>query len=421
MPEIIAVRRNLSPGAVFFRQTGRVVEYSLDSVTWKQAFILPRGTEPVMPPDVIEYLEDKTIQNFIDFHYSQYINNISINNLTELLASPQTRIERNICAASQALAIAAATVINAIKEEEGDAKSRFDAAATKIIAAGISGAAPIAAFTRKLPPKVAIILEVIAIGMFAAADAIDYIASFDNIPDLLDSDDTAVIACYIYRSVRNSPNIGKSGLQLALSSQQFPDLPPLPQGTATAYYDIWEFTPDLYTTYLAALLDMDEERCECGGCYVLNPLNGEIVAGSGYPLLSGGVRTTPTRAPYGGNYKKLAMHFSDILPEPYINNQVDKVTLNFITTQYGQLGGQAYTLRVTIGGPGSQFFNRDILLSALPPAGVQVGIVADFSTVTLANGVSYVSFDHRTNYVEPTLDPNRETVFTGGEICLRGP
>lgn len=38
MPEIIAVRRNLSPGAVFFRQNGTVLEYSLDNVTWSLAY-----------------------------------------------------------------------------------------------------------------------------------------------------------------------------------------------------------------------------------------------------------------------------------------------------------------------------------------------------------------------------------------------
>lgn len=55
---IVAVRRNLTPGAVFFRQQGRLVQYSLDGESWQDAFYLPAGADApdeTVPPARVDW------------------------------------------------------------------------------------------------------------------------------------------------------------------------------------------------------------------------------------------------------------------------------------------------------------------------------------------------------------------------------
>lgn len=431
MPEIIAVRRNLTPGAVFFRQIGRVVEYSLDRVTWIYAFELPRGSGTTISQDVYNSLENFTLQQFINLNTSIYNTPSAVTTTTiDQIAAGAGRIERNLCSASKALAAAAATLINLIIEEEGDAQMRADAAVSKIVGGGLGVGATVAWNAKWLTPKVAGFLGLMAAAITVTADVIDFVASLDNVPDILTDDDIDVMACYLYRTTQVNPNVGREGLSLALSSQQFPELPLLPQGTTTAFYDIMQLTPELYSEFLAMTLDADETTCECGGCITLKPWDAEIINNSGYKLLNGGVKSTPDYSPYTPtNYKYLWLRFA--IPT---GQQIDSVTVNFTTTQYIKSSalnwGTTTVLGVTAsglyGGQSSAGFGltigqvSDYTINNTTNSGGVKSFTFDFSGITFTNGTTgELNITHRLSYVANGL--GADTIFTGGKICFRGP
>lgn len=434
MPEIIAVRRNLSPGAVFFRQIGRVVEYSLDQVTWYYAFELPRGSVTQISGDVFNSFADMTIQQFVEFNTSIYNtpNGISPTTIDDIAAGAG-KIERNLCSASKALAIAVGTLVNALKEEAGDEKMRWDAAVTRIVGRGVAVGAFVGWKTKFLTPKVAGFLGFVVGAMEATADIIDFVTALDNVPDLLDADDIDVVACYIYRRVQTNPSMGREALANSLYLAQLPDLPMLPVGTADAFHAVMMSTPEVYSHFLAMTLDTDEATCECGGCIILKPWDAEIINNSGYKLLNGGVKTTPTYAPYAPtNWKYLWLRYN--IPT---GQQVDYVTVNYTTSQYlksSSLGwGTNRILAVSVYG----LYNAppitnnarlaltitgvsDYTVSNTTNSGGVKSFTFDFSGITFENGTTgQLDLSHRTAYAVSGL--GADTIFTGGKICFRGP
>lgn len=430
MPEIIAVRRNLSPGAVFFRQIGRVVEYSLDRVTWFYAFELPRGTGTTISQTVYNTFADKTIQEFIDFNANFYSAHGSITTTNiDQIAAGAGRIERNLCSASKALAAAAATTINAVKEEQGDDELRWENARLKIAGGVASTAGGVAVWAKWIGPKWGGLIVLIGTAMAAVGEVTDYILAFDNVPDLLDADDVDTLACYIYRATQNNPNIGRDGLKFALNSMQLPDLPPLPQGTDEAFRWIMELSPELYSEFLAMTLDMDEIGCDCGGCELILPEEVTINNGSGYLLLTGGVKTTATNAPYGGNYKALGLSWQS----PSLS-QVDRIELNYVTTQYLKSTAVNWGTTTIVGvdligtvAPAKSYTKQiteiaPVVISNTTNQGGIQKIVFDLTSEPApVNGAGLVSMNinHRVGYAVNGL--GADTVFTGGRVCYRGP
>lgn len=423
---LVAVRRNLTPGAVFFRQIGRVVEYSLDRVTWFYAFELPRGSGATISQEVYNSFENMTLQQFIDINTNIYSAPSSITTLNiDQIAAGAGKIERNLCSASKALAAAAATLINLIIEEEGDAQMRADAAVSKIVGGGLGVGATVAWNAKWLLPKVAGFLGLMAAAIAITADVIEFVASLDNVPDILTDEDIDVMACYIYRTTQVNPNVGREGLSLALSSQQFPELPLLPQGTATAFYDIMQLTPELYSEFLAMTLDVDTAICECGGCDDISPINCTIEGNTGYLLLSGGIKTIP-RAPTAE--KGLVFNFPI-----QSGQQIDTVTLNFVTTQYQKhstIGWINVKLAVRIFGlVGVQTYAEKFkpvteLSSTLVDANTYAGgvqsLTFDFTDVTFSAGTTgTIRVSHM--LAQGVVGLGADTIFTGGRVCYRGP
>lgn len=428
MPEIIAVRRNLSPGAVFFRQIGRVVEYSLDRVTWFYAFELPRGSGTEISQEVYNSFEDMTVQQFINFNTGIYVAPNAVTSTTiDQIAAGAGKIERNLCSASKALAAAAATLINLIIEEEGDAEMRADAAVSKIVGGGLGVGATVAWNAKWLTPKVAGFLGLMAAAIAVTADVIDFVASLDNVPDILTDENIDVMACYIYRTTQVNPNVGREGLSLALSSQQFPELPLLPQGTATAFYDIMQLTPELYSEFLAMTLDTQTATCNCGGCTELIPANGGITQGAAYRLLNGTIKTTPDNTAYGGNFKGMTISYNNLES----GAQLDTVTLNFVTSEYqknASLGWAITPIEVEAGALAGPVIKKLKTITEVSPTiisttrrvgGVQQ-FVFDFSGDTLVGGSNGIlAIVKRTAYATAGL--GADSIFVGGRVCYRGP
>lgn len=431
---LVAVRRNLTPGAVFFRQTGNVVEYSLDQVTWRIAFVLPKSGS-VTPQSVLNVIQDMTLNEYNRFITQQYNGTVNLTNINTILDSPTSRIERNFCSAAKVLASIFVRLVNDAKQAEHENYWR-DQAAGAGFAAGVIGlflviaSGPVGWIAAGSALFFKIALAGAAVGAAAGAATV-FETMKDDMPDLT-PEDAALIACYIYRNTQGGTT-GRTGIQMALYAN-YADLPPIDSSIAAGFASMFANIPELYSHWLTMLTDAEVVPCECGGCRVVDgaeftPVkSGDAQGATCFPLLTGGMRSTPTRAPYTpSNFKYLQATYT--LEEPYINNQVDTLRANFVTTKYGVQSGLSWgtnwVIAISISGPFSQSasytMNMTQVLAAGGPGVRAFG--ADFSNVTLTHGVSTVSFAMRLNYASSNTsdDVNCDTVLTHAEICLRGP
>lgn len=429
---IIAIRKNLSPGAVFFRQAGNVVEYSLDSVTWHIAFVLPKSGS-VTPQSVLNVIQDMTLNEYNSFVNQQYSGTVTINNINAVLDNPTSRIERNFCSAAKVLASMFVQLSNSAKQAEHENYWR-DQAAGAGFAAGVIGlflaiaSGPVGWVAAGSALFFKIALAGAAVGAAAGAATL-FETMRDDVPPL-NADDAALIACYIYRNTQGGTT-GKTGIQNALFVN-YADLPPIDSSIAAGFAAVFANIPELYSHWLTMLTDAEIVPCECGGCMVLDGVEFDIVhAGTangptGYKLATGGIRTTPSKWGYAtSNYKYLAVTYD--LPTPVIDNQVDSVRVNFVTTKYGLQSGLNWgtntVVEIRAVGPGASpaIMAWDMAaVTALGGPGVRT-FGADFSGVTFPNGASQIQISHRVMYGSLANENEFDTVLTHAEICLRGP
>lgn len=429
---VIAIRRNLSPGAVFFRQTGNIVEYSLDNLTWHIAFILPKSAS-ITPQSVLNVIQDMTLNEYNSFVTQQYNGTVNLTNINAILESPTSRIERNFCSASKVLAAMFVRLVNVAKQAEHENYWR-DQAAGAGFAAGVIGlflaiaTGPVGwiAAGSALAAKIAIAGA--AVGVAAGAATV-FETMKDDMPDL-GPEDAALIACYIYRNTRDGTT-GKTGIQMALYAN-FPDLPPIDSSIAAGFASLFASVPELYSHWLTMLTDAEVIPCECGGCDVIDGVEFDIVAAgdatrpTGYKLATGGIRTTVSKWDYAPtNFKYLAVTRN--LPAPTIDNQVDSVRVGFVTTKYGLQSGLSWgtnsVVEIRVIGPGASpaivSYNM-AQVTALGGPGVR-SFGGDFSTVTMPNGASQIQITHRVMYGSLVNENEFDTVLTHAEICMRGP
>lgn len=423
MPEIIAVRRNLTPGAVFFRQVGSRVEYSLDRVTWYHAFTLPSGGR--VSQTELEYYIDKSVNEFVTDYGQQFNINITVNELNELSTSPTApRLMKNVCAASKALAAAFVYTINEIRRAEGDAEARWQAAGTGIASAALGGFAYVGVKTAWLGPKIAGLLGAIAGLMAGTAAAIEFIAASDDTPDDYDNDDIDAIACYIYRKVTASPSPGRVALSQALYGLQFPDLPVLPQNTAQAFEELFNALPDLYTVWLASLTDQEQVSCrDCGGCYDVNLR--EEVTHNGLYIWNAGIRSAQRSDAYEPtNWKYLEVIHE--IPDATASTQIDKVTVTWTqngwATQSGLTWGSNWYIACQIAGPNNQSAFRSV--NPPVPRYAQTTQEFDFTTDTLPFGVDKITVTMRIVYAstaqgKQSLHPLYDAILNDLKVCVR--
>lgn len=421
---IIAIRRNLAPGAVFFRQRGQAVEYSLDRVNWELAFVLPADKRTISPSQW-PAIDNLTIEQFITINESSFNGTLTVNNLAEVAVGNQLR--RNLCTASNLLASAFVALLNGVKEESGDAETRFQGAGMAL-AGGALGLFVLLTPVGWIGAGVASLLGYIATGLGLGGTALAFIAEADNIPNLT-ADDAGLIACYLLKAAQ-ATGADKASMRTALDAS-YPDLAALPAGVADAWKELWDISPSLYSAWLAGLTDLEASSCSCGGCDEIIPWDCTIVDNSGYKLLNGGLQTTPTTAPYTPtNYKYLAFTWQ---PPTSPSGLVESVELTFATTQYQKSSalnwGTTTVLGVTcigIKNPPAASIGLPIttvapivLSNTVNQGGLQT-FKFDFTTFTQDGaGLTEISVSHRTAYA--TNGVGADTIFIGGKVCYQGP
>lgn len=416
---IIAIRRNLSPGAVFFRQTGQIVEYSLDRETWEIAFLLPSERRTVNPSQ-FDAIDALTIDQFLTVNNATYNNAITVTNINDIAAN-QGKLRRNLCTASTLLAAAFVHMVNQVKEETGDAETRFLGAGTAL-AGGALGLFVLLTPAGWIGAGIATLLGYIAAGLGVGGAAAAFVAEADNVPNL-DQDDIELIVCYLLRAASASA-ADKAAMRGALS-QTYSDLSALPAGVEDAWLELWDISPSLYSVWLAGLTDLEPSTCNCGGCAEIIPWDCTIESDTGYKILNGGIKTIPV-AP--SIEKSLVFNF-DI----DTGAQVDGVVLNFVTTQYQKantIGWAGVDCRCRIFGTNGALGYAEKIIpvanisSGLVSANVYAGgihtLTYDFSDITFTGGTTgSVRIAHK--LASGVTGAGADTIFTGGTICYRAP
>lgn len=420
---IIAIRRNLAPGAVFFRQRGQAVEYSLDRVNWELAFVLPADKRTISPSQW-PAIDNLTIEQFITINESSFDGTLTVNNLADVAAGNQLR--RNLCTASNLLASAFVALLNGVKEESGDAETRFLGAGTAL-AGGALGLFVLLTPVGWIGAGVAALLGVISAGLGVGGTALAFMAEADNIPNLT-ADDAGLIACYLLKAAQ-ATGANKASMRTALDAS-YPDLAALPAGVADAWKELWDISPSLYSAWLAGLTDLEATSCSCGGCDEIIPWDCTIVNNSGYKLLNGGIQTTPTTAPYvPTNFKALALNWT---PPIVPSGKVAYVEVTYATTLYQTPAGGNWGTNTIVG---IDLFGVNLTATSI---GKQIGEVApivlttstrqgglktfrfDFSGVSqTGTGLSGMNINHRT--AASTNGLGADTIFIGGKVCYQGP
>lgn len=421
MPDIIAVRRNLAPGAVFFRQIGQIVEYSLDRESWEIAFLLPSERRTVNPSQYAA-IDAMTIDEFLSINNYTYNNAITVNNIDAIAAS-QGEIRRNLCTASTLLASAFVHMVNQVKEEQGDAQTRFLGAGAAL-AGGAIGLFLLLTPVGWIGAGVAALLGLIGAGLGVGGAAASFVAEADNVPDL-DESDVELILCYLLRTA-NTSAADKTAMRNALS-QTYVDLSPLPAGVEESWVELWDISPNLYSVWLAGLTDLEASTCNCGGCAEIIPWDCSVTPGAGYKTLQGYIKTTVDNTAYGGNFKGMTITFDGL------DNgaQIDEITLNFVTTEYQKssaLGWSITPIEILLGANAGASYTASKTITEVSPniisttrrAGGVQRFIFDTSASNLTGGSNGIlTIVKRTAYA--TTGIGADSIFTGGTVCYRAP
>lgn len=422
MPEIIAVRRNLSPGAVFFRQRDNVVEYSLDRVSWSVAFILP-GERGLSEPELNYYI-DKTINQFVTDYGNQFVGNVTVNDLVNVSTQPTpSRLERNLCAASKALASTFAAMVNVHLEDENDGQLDLISSGLAFAAAALEiGARVFGKFIGEIAVKW---INRAFMGNLAGSAAAGWWADLENVPDLTDCD-VQEMACAIYRAA-TSTGADRSSISSALIMHfDFDACPEGNMNTAlTEWFSVWIDTwPELWTAFLAGLTDAEVISCrDCGGCYDVN-LHDEVTH-NGLYIWNAGIRSAQRSDAYEPtNWKYLEVIHE--IPDATASTQIDKVTVTWTqngwATQSGLTWGSNWYIACQIAGPNNQSAFRSV--NPPVPRYAQTTQEFDFTTDTLPFGVDKITVTMRIVYAstaqgKQSLHPLYDAILNDLKICVR--
>lgn len=428
---LVAVRRNLAPGAVFFRQVGQIVEYSLDQVTWRTAFVLPR-TGLNVPDYVVNNIENLTLNEFLTTIQATFAGTFTTTDLDTIVNNPATRLEQNLCAGAWTLAATFVSLVNYRLENDADAETALTGAGAAIA----EGALELIRWkfkTRFLESTLRWIGRAIS-GARVTAGVTAWWESLDNVPDLTDCD-LEGIACAIYQSLRAGGTVSRETVGQSLITH---DAIGKAQACGTSnlntalveWFSEWiDEWPELWSAFLAGLTDQEFIGCSCGGCDDIIPWDCEIVNQSGYKLLNGGVQSAPTTAAYTPtNYKYLWLRW---VPPVVPSGLVDRIELTYATTQYQKssslnwgtttvLGVDCLGLNPVSTGIGKQINEvAPVVLSNTVNQGGLKTFIFDFSAISqTGTGLTQISMSHRLAYAVSGV--GADTVFIGGRVCYQG-
>lgn len=414
MPELIAVRRNLPAGAVFFRQTGAVVEYSFDNTNWRRGWVMQTVPTATIDPELYDLIANLDVDEFTASIANQITQSITVNNWFQYMTEPKTKLDGSLCAASKALAASAAHMINTVRESDGDAALRFQGAGAGL-AGGALGLLVLISPAGWIAGGIATLLTAIGAALGLGGGIAQFVAEADNTPDI-DAETLALMACKIYRAAKQQ-GANAATLRGALGVSHA-DLDPVDVNIVSAYEALWDTAPQLYSVYLAYLTEVESSTCVCGQCRVaLPPLFDAGVTGY-VSLIPMALIINPARVPQTNEYVLSATY---TLPAELQGRQMDSIVSRWIVTGYGaEYGG--WTLRLSVNGYLNQTHLTQFSRAQLPPVGIQE-VHHDFTASNLQNGVDTISFQYRMNYssyLAAGADATAKVALLGMTYCLRG-
>ena len=408
MGEIVAVRRNLTPGAVFYTQIGREVYSSLDRVNWTLAWTFPDG------PQVSEGVSDSTtVTNVYSIEQNSYPLNLTVNNVTNGDWPVSTsQLDRNLCGASLAATAVFLGWLDAANEGKHDG-FLSDLGIVANTGAVITGAAAfILGFFTGGGAWVAW-LGGMSVGFAGSSAITDWVATADNVEDLKTEENIKAIACAV-REAMLVPGAGRTAFKNALYGADG-----ITQNAAAAWEQLVDMLPNFYTTFLTMVTEAPSSACICDGCYDL-PM---IDAASTNGILMRGNRMVSkiNRHSYlPSNWKFLSIAWD--IPLCQVDKVEFELLVNTHVTQSGLTWGTHYFMIVAISGPFSQSSTQTLI----PPAWTAGHSIRtfDFSGVTLAHGVNRISVDYRVVYAstaggQNSLDPTAQVSFNRASYCER--
>lgn len=408
MPEIIAVRRNLSPGAVFYMQMGANVYYSLDRVNWSLAW-----TFPDFPAPSSSVTDNSTVTNVMQMEINSYVANYPAAVLSGAFPAGTPQLMRNLCQASLAAAVIFLTWLDAVNEDRYDENLGALANFQSIIA-GAAGVIALLAAPFTGGGSLALYAGIMGAGFAMGSSVSTAVSDLDNVTDQLTEENLEHIACAIRDSMQVT-GAGRTAFKNALFGHSV-----ISEQAATAFSSLADALPQMYSTFLTMVTEVPSDACVCDGCYRLLPSESAFTNGN----LQHGERivTRTHRTSYlPSNYKYLKVDWTVPLC------QVDSVELEFQSSGHATQSGLTWSewfFACAVSGPFSQSYTFTLPVSSMIYNAHHTRTF-DFSGVTLAHGVDTISFTYRTCYAstgsgQQSLDPLCEAVLTRAQYCERG-
>lgn len=273
-PSLIAVRRNIQAGAVFYRQIGQYVQYSLDNNLWYNAFYLPEGGVETRYSSTynwqkIEQYQQKYYKNTTT---NQIILNMIINQSptkTEYLANQKEYdkyipSKKAICLACFSLALGYAVQVELAREQNISNDPKVNIAR---IGLGIMELAGTFIGIAGAPTTGGALLVANGATAGYASGAID--PTIQSAVQPLSQEDILDLACCLYEAMK-SGNGNYTTFQNA--------------GCDGANFTWADFaTPEVYSAFLAILAEGEDiGTCPCEDCYTAKPADSDITHGKIY-------------------------------------------------------------------------------------------------------------------------------------------
>lgn len=409
MPELIAVRRNLPAGAVFYVQQGATVYYSLDRVNWSIAW-----TFPDYPKPQAGFTDSTTINNVFQMTEITQSPVITVTNVIEnTWGSSTSQARRNLCGASLAAAVVFLSWLDAVNENKYDANASA-LANFQAVVAGIAGIIAAVAAPLTGGGSLALYAGIMTAGFGAGAALSVAVADMDNVADQTNEETLKLVACAI-RDAMVVSGAGRTAFKNALQGASG-----ISAQAADAFASLVDALPQMYSTFLTMVVDAPSQACVCDGCEELkfadvSFTNGIILTGN--RLLSRQHRTLYLPS----NWKYLTCSWS--VPTCQVDSVSVETLVNAHVVQSGLSWGTNWFIACTISGD----YNQSATLTLAPPdwSTGHRQYDFDFTPYTLAHGVNAVTISYRVVYASTpsghaSLDPTAEVSFLRAEYCVRG-
>lgn len=414
---LVAVRRNLTPGAVFFRQVGSIVYYSLDNTTWQIAWRIPDAPAAPEWKETFPPTTGATVENITNM----YINmggSLTVNNITAGQMPPSAgQVKRNLCTAATAAAVYFLAWLDVVREENFDAAANQQNTIVKLGAAivGVIGVAAATLLTGGAALVVGGLAGAFAGGMTIGGEINDAIIAGENVPTMINEENLTAITCAIVDAM-SVPGAGRNQFKTALY-----DAPNIVESAGWAFEKLVLTTPEFYSMFLSALTDSTSAACPCNDCYAPQMIETSFTNGR---LIHGNRIVSPRlRTDYYGGYKSLQVEFAVDPP-----SQIDYVRCEFAGNGIGVMSGLTWgPTRAFLGVTLLADFNQSQGVGFYPPlptAGVYT-YEFDFTPYTLANPPHTIRIIHHCTWAtlaaqKNAIDVLYDWALTYFEYCTRG-